>query len=146
MFEIWISLGHIQIKLFVAYSLQNNFYKSHSQYLSPTNSWINVKNRSMNSMGQYWLCCYYGKNCSVLMFALIWINICVCPYLGVTWEPRRSRCWVGPASPAITKSLLHEHPSNRLTYQNSSLKYKGKNSTSAINNRVDAILFFIVYH
>lgn len=38
MFEIWISLGHIQIKLFVAYSLQNNFYKSHSQYLSPTNS------------------------------------------------------------------------------------------------------------
>lgn len=99
----------------------------------------------MNSMGQYWLCCYYGKNCSVLMFALIWINICVCPYLGVTWEPRRSRCWVGPASPAITKSLLHEHPSNRLTYQNSYLKYKGKNSTSAINNRVDAILFFIVY-
>lgn len=65
MFEIWISLGHIQIKLSVADSLQNNFYKIN---LSPTVT-VNVKkrNRSMNSMCQYWLCCYNGINCSVLM-------------------------------------------------------------------------------
>lgn len=34
MFEIWISLGHIQIKLSVADSLQNNFYKSFSHSYS----------------------------------------------------------------------------------------------------------------
>lgn len=102
----------------------------------------------MNSMCQYWLCCYNGRHCSVLMIAWIWINICVCPYLGVTWERRRSRCWVGPASPAITKSLLRKHPSNRLPYQNSYLKYEENNSIWAINNilKYMYILFFIVYH
>lgn len=127
MFEIWISLGHIQIKLTVAYSLQTTSTNLTLSIFLPQTVNVKKRNRSMNSMGQYWLCCYnHGKNCSVLMIAWIWINICVYPYLGVTWEPRRSRCWVGPASPAITKSLLHEHPSNQLPYQNSYLKYEEK--------------------
>lgn len=45
MFEIWISLGHIQIKLSVADSLQNNFYKIN---LSPTVT-VNVKKRNRSN-------------------------------------------------------------------------------------------------
>lgn len=45
MFEIWISLGLIQIKLSVADSLQNNFYKIN---LSPTVT-VNVKKRNRSN-------------------------------------------------------------------------------------------------
>lgn len=69
MFEIWISLGHIQIKLTVAYSLQTTSTNLTLSIFLPQTVNVKKRNRSMNSMGQYWLCCYNGKNCSVLMIA-----------------------------------------------------------------------------